>query len=163
MGRIGIDAHVLDGKYQGTSDAPKGSAWDGKLSSGLAVDLPDGAEIESVAPGRPNPSFDPFVLAVLRQVGAALEIPFELLIKHFTSSYTAARAALLDFGLFVRRVRAWTEAQLCQPVYEEWLRIEVASGHIAAPGFFSSDVLRHDSSAYSRLQMTSIWTLLSQK
>lgn len=134
---------AIEGKYQGTSDAPRGSAWDGKLTSGLAVDLPDGAEIESVAPGRPNPSFDPFVLAVLRQVGAALEIPFELLIKHFTSSYTAARAALLDFGLFVRRVRAWTEAQLCQPVYEEWLRIEVASGRIAAPGFFSSDVLRH--------------------
>lgn len=134
---------AVDGMYPGTSDAPKGSAWDGRLTSGLAVDLPDGAEIESVAPGRPNPSFDPFVLAVLRQVGAALEIPFELLIKHFTSSYTAARAALLDFGLFVRRVRAWTEAQFCQPVYEEWLRIEVATGRIAAPGFFANPLVRH--------------------
>lgn len=134
---------AVSGDYQGTSDAAKGSAWDGKLTSGLAVDLPDGAEIDSVAPGRPNENFDPFVQAIMRQIGAALEIPFELLIKHFTSSFTAARAALLDFGLFVRRVRARTEAQLCQPVYEEWLRIEIASGHIAAPGFFGDLAVRH--------------------
>lgn len=134
---------AVTGNYAGTSDAPRGSAWDGKLTSGLAVDLPAGADVESVAPGRPNPNFDPFVQAVLRQIGTALEMPFELLIKHFTSSFTASRAALLDFGLFVRRVRGWMEAQFCQPVYEEWLRIEIASGWIAAPGFFADQKIRH--------------------
>lgn len=130
------------GQYQ-SSDSAKGSSWDGKLSSGLAVDLPPGAEIDSVAPGRPNQAFDPFVQAVLRQIGVALELPFEILIKHFTSSYTAARAALLDLGLFVRRVRALLESTICQPTYEEWLRIEVATGRIAAAGFFSDPLVRH--------------------
>lgn len=133
---------AVSGTYQ-KSDTPAGTGWDGKLTSGLAVDLPDGTDITSVAPGRPNEKFDPFVQAILRQVGAAIEIPFELLIKHFTSSYTAARAALLDFGLFVRTGRARLESQFCQPVYAEWLRIEVANGRIAAPGFFASAMARH--------------------
>jgi lambda family phage portal protein len=125
-----------------TSDARSGDAWDGKLSSGLAVDLPKGATVEFADPSRPNTAFDPFVQAVLRQIGTCLEIPFEILIKHFTSSFTAARAALLDFWLVVRRRREWMAATFCQPVYEEWLRIEVATGRTAAPGFFSEPLIR---------------------
>jgi hypothetical protein len=32
------------------------------------------------------------VLAVLRQIGVALGLPFEVLVKHFKASYSAARA-----------------------------------------------------------------------
>ena len=121
---------------------PRGSqAWNGELSSGLVIDIPQG-DVKFADPTRPNVSFDPFVQAVLRQIGAALEIPFELLIKHFTSSYTAARAALLDFWLFVRRRREWLAATFCQPIYQEWLRCEIASGD-AAPGFFANPLTRH--------------------
>lgn len=141
----GIDPldSAISGRYGGASDSSAAGGWDGTLTSGLAVDLPPGAKVTSANPGRPNEAFDPFVQAMLRQIGSALEIPFELLVKHFTSSYTAARAALLDFWLFVRSSRDWFEATFCQPVYEEWLRIEVASGNIAAPGFFASAMYRH--------------------
>lgn len=127
----------------GTTSEATGKPWDGTLSSGLAVDITPGSSIKSIDPGRPNVNFDPFVQAILRQIGVALELPFEILIKHFTSSFTAARAALLDLWLFVRKSRDLVEAQLCQPVYEEWLRLEVATGRIAAPGFFSDALARH--------------------
>ncbi len=141
----GIDPlnSAVSGRYGGASDSPVAGGWDGTLTSGLAVDLPPGAKVTSANPGRPNEAFDPFVQAMLRQIGSALEIPFELLVKHFTSSYTAARAALLDFWLFVRSSRDWFEATFCQPVYEEWLSLEVVHGNIAAPGFFTSAVHRH--------------------
>ena len=113
-----------------------------ELSSGLMVDLPDGSDVKFADPSRPNQAFDQFVLAVMRQIGVALEIPFELLVKHFTSSFTAARAALLDFWLFVRHRREWMAATFCQPVYEEWLRLEVASGRIGAPGYLQSSLAR---------------------
>ncbi len=93
-------------------------------------------------PGRPNQAFDPFVQAILRQIGVALELPFEVLIKHFTSSYTAARGALLDAWRYFSRRRDWLADNFCQPVFEAWLADEVARGKIAAPGFFSDYTLR---------------------
>jgi hypothetical protein len=52
------------------------------------------ARIDTANPGRPNAQFDPFVTAIVRQIGVALELPYEILIKHFTSTYSAARAAI---------------------------------------------------------------------
>jgi lambda family phage portal protein len=127
----------------GTAGEATGQSWDGTLTNGLAVDIAPGSSIKSIDPGRPNVNFDPFVQAILRQIGVALELPFEVLVKHFTSSFTAARAALLDLWLFVRKSRDLLEAQFCQPIYDEWLRLEVATGRIAAPGFFSDDLVRH--------------------
>jgi len=131
---------AVTGEHQ-THDTRVGESWDGKLGSGLMVEVPKGSDVKFADPTRPNAAFDPFVLAVLRQVGVALELPFEILVKHFTSSFTAARAALLDLWLMVRRRRDWTATTFCQPVYEEWLRIEVSTGRIAAPGFFADPLV----------------------
>ena len=81
-----------------------------------------------VNPGRPNPNFDPFVIAVLKQIGAALEIPYEILIMAFSSNYSASRAAILEFFKVVKMYRAWFVADFCQPIYEEWLSEAVAKG-----------------------------------
>lgn len=113
-----------------------------KLASGAIVSLSKGEKIEIANPGRPNTAFDPFVMAVLRQIGASLEIPFELLIKHFTSSYSAARAALLEAWKFFSTQRRWLAENFCQIVYEAWLTEAVAKGRISAPGFFDDPVIR---------------------
>ncbi|MDP2688980.1 MAG: phage portal protein, partial [Deltaproteobacteria bacterium] len=55
---------------------------DYKLAPGAMIGLAPGESVKSVDPGRPNAAFDPFVMAILRQIGVALEIPFELLVKH---------------------------------------------------------------------------------
>jgi capsid protein len=89
-------------------------------------------------PGCPNDKFDPFVMAVLRQIGVSLELPFEVLIKHFESSYSAARAALLDAWKFFKCRREFIATHLCQPIYENWLAYEIANGAISAPGYFAS-------------------------
>lgn len=107
-----------------------------KLASGLIVGLNPMESIETANPGRPNTAFDPFIQAILRQIGVALELPFEVLIKHFTSSYTAARAALLDAWSFFRGRREWLAEGFCQPIFEIWMYEAVASGRISAPGFF---------------------------
>lgn len=122
------------------------SGWNGSLSSGLVVDLAEGESIETANPVRPNTAFDPFVQAVLRQIGAGLELPFEVLIKHFDSSYSAARAAILEAWRFYRGRRVWLAAKFCQPVYELFLEEAISAGRISAPGFF--DDLRYRA-AYS--------------
>ncbi|MCE2830760.1 MAG: phage portal protein, partial [Oxalobacteraceae bacterium] len=90
----------------------------------------------------PNPNFDPFVSAVMRQIGIGMNIPYEVLSKHFQSSYSAARAALLDAWRTFRVRREWLAVKLCQPVYEEWLADAVATGLVAAPGFFADPMIR---------------------
>lgn len=124
------------------SDKPE-SNWDGKLSSGLVADLRPGEDIVSANPGRPNAAFDPFCTAVLRQIGVALELPYEVLIKHFTSSYSAARAALLEAWAMFRCRRDWLASYLCQPIYETWMEEAIARGRIEAPGFFDDPILRY--------------------
>ena len=112
-------------------------SWDGSLNSGKAINLLPGESIESPSMGRPNPNFDPFVTAVLKQVGIGLNIPYEVLTKHFSSSYSAARAALLDAWRTFKIRREWLSMRFCQPIYEEWLAEAVSLGRIDAPGFFA--------------------------
>jgi lambda family phage portal protein len=115
---------------------------DYKMAAGAILDLKPGEEISTANPGRPNDSFDPFVLAILRQVGVSLELPYEILIKHFTASYSAARAALLEAWKYYRRERHWLASKFCQPVYEAVITEAVARGRITLPGFLANADLR---------------------
>lgn len=112
---------------------------DYKLGNGAIVGLAEGEDISIANPGRPNAQFDPFVQAVLRQIGVALELPFEVLIKHFTASYSAARAALIEAWRFFMARREWLAQNFCQLVYEAWLTEAVSLGRINAPGFIGGD------------------------
>ena len=126
----------------GSGDAPKGEGWDGSLTSGLVVDLDADKEIASFQSGRPNPEHEPFVSSIVTQIGVRLGLPKEVLMLFFSSSYTAARGALLQGWKFFRARRDWCADDFCQPVREEWLAWKVASGAIDAPGFFANPGLR---------------------
>ena len=113
-----------------------------RMGSGAIVDLAPGEDISTANPGRPNPAFDPFVASMLRQIGAALELPYEVLTKHFASSYSASRAALLEAWRFYRGRREWLAQMFCEPIYEAWLDEAVARGRIDAPGYFDDPAMR---------------------
>jgi len=116
---------------------------DYKLGNGAIVGLARGETVSTANPGRPNQAFDPFVKAILQQIGVALEIPYEVLIHHFSASYSASRAALLESWRFFRNRRAWLARSFCQLVYENWLTEAVALGLIDAPGYFRNYRIRH--------------------
>lgn len=113
-----------------------------ELGPGLVMDLAPGEKANAVMPGRPNSNFDGFVKAICWQIGTALELPPELLMKTFTASYSASRAALLEAWKAFSEWRDWMTEKFCQPVYEEWMSEAVARGRIHAPGFFADPLLR---------------------
>ena len=113
-----------------------------ELAPGLIMDLNEGEKAHDVNPGRPNTAFDGFVVAICRQIGAALEIPYELLVKNFNASYSASRGALLEAWKMFKMYRTWLANDFCQPIYEEWFAEAVAKGRIPAPGFFSDPIRR---------------------
>jgi lambda family phage portal protein len=128
---------------------PQAAAADPTIAMGPAavVGLAHGEDAKFADPNRPNTAFGPFVEQILAQVGMALSIPVELLLKRFNASYSASRAALLDAWMYFRTQRAWLARSFCQPVYETWLAEAVATNRVQAPGFFTDPRLRW---AYTR-------------
>lgn len=120
-------------------DAP---GADYALGAGAIVGLADGEDITTANPGRPNPNYDPFVASIVKQIGAALQVPYELLTKHFSSSYSASRAALLEAWKAFRTRRQWFASNFCQPIYEEFLYEAILTGRIQAPGFLEDEAIR---------------------
>lgn len=113
-----------------------------KMGSGAILDLNQNEAIEIANPMRPNTAFDAFVLAISRQIGAALELPFEIVVKHFTASYSASRGAMLEAWRFYMSRRKWLADNLCRPVYELLLTEAVAMGRLFAPGFLDDPLIR---------------------
>lgn len=113
-----------------------------ELGPGMVNMLNPGEKIEIADAKRPSSNFDAFVTSLAKYVGAALEIPVELLMKNFNSSYSASRAALLEAWKAFRMKRSWLAADFCQPVYEIFLTEAVASGRLNAPGFFLDPLIR---------------------
>lgn len=131
----------IPGLVNGTQVTPKGTGLT-QLEPGMIAELAKGESITSVDPNRPNTAFDPFVQALLRQVGMALEQPYETLLKHYTTSFTAARAAMLDLWKFVKVRRSFAVSHFCNPV-REWVLTEcIIDGLIEAPGFFDDPFAR---------------------
>lgn len=134
-----LDGGAATDSVPGSSPA---QAPDVAMGPGAVVELNPGEDATLANPNRPNPNFDAFVTSVMRQIGMALGIPSELLLKQFNASYSASKAALLDAWVYFRSVRTWLARSFCQPVYETWLAEAVAAGRISAPGFFTNPLMR---------------------
>lgn len=118
------------------------SQFQAELGPGAVVGLNPNEKIETANPMRPNVGFTAFVDAVARETGAALGIPYEVLLQAFTASYSASRAALLDFW---KTAKAWRESlvvNFLNHVYLEFAWEAVLKGRLAAPGFTDDPSLR---------------------
>lgn len=126
-----------------------------ELGNGAILELSPGERANSINPSRPNAQFQPFMVAILQQIGTSLGVPYELLVLHFTSSYSASRAALLEAWKMFRKRREWLARNFCQVVYEEWLREAVYIKRLEITDYYSDFLIQK---AYSN----AIWNGPSQ-
>lgn len=113
-----------------------------EMGPGTINMLEPGEDVSFGAPTHPQTGFDAFVRAMCEQVGAALEIPCDLLLKAFNASYSASRGALLEAWKAFRMRRTWLTNDFCRPAYELFMTEAVALGRINAPGFFTDPLMR---------------------
>jgi lambda family phage portal protein len=114
-----------------------------QLGPGIVNFMRPGHEVQFSNPTQPQANFDEFSIACAKFVGAALGIPYEVLLKQYNASYSASRAALLDFWKRVRKYRAQMVAQFCQPIYEEWLSDAIGLSQIDGfKGDFNDPLVR---------------------
>lgn len=114
---------------------PEDDGGNVSMGSGAVVDLEPGAKPHIANPTRPNDKYDPFFLSIVKQIGAAVEIPLDELLLAYNSSYSAARAAMLQaWRMYVMRRWQLTQ-QLCMPVRLLWFDEAVARGRIPVTGY----------------------------
>jgi lambda family phage portal protein len=90
---------------------------------------------------RPGNSFPVFVETLLRAMGAACGLPYEVVAKDFSkTNYSSARAAMLEAWRLIQLYQVWLVNHFNQPVWEmvfeeAWLKgyIKLPSG---APDFY---------------------------
>lgn len=144
----GLYAVFIKSETGETTDSPVpedqkvGIDQDLELTPGMIASLLPGESIETSDPGRPNTAYEAFVMSIIKQIGAAVDIPLELLVKHFSSSYSASRAALLEAWKGFKISRTRFSRNFCQPIYEEFLYEAVLMGRIIAPGFLENEAIR---------------------
>jgi len=123
-------------------EAPDEDEGDINLMTGGVTRLYDGEDIVIANPTRPNPAYDPFTTSILRQVAIGLNMPYEILIKHFQSSYTSARASFLEAWRIYKYDRAKIAKSFCQPFYESVIEEAILLGRLEAPRFFEDPFVR---------------------
>lgn len=122
----------------GSEEASRQGDDEVALGSGSMFALNPGERIEVVKGERANAQFGAFIDSFISSAGSGLSIPHEVLSQKFQSSYSAARASLLQAWSFFRVRRSWFIDSFCRPFYHEFLDEAIMKGYIKAPGYFQS-------------------------
>lgn len=92
------------------------------LEPGLINYLNANEDVTFADPKRPGSNFAPFVEQQLRACAAALNMPFEVVVRDFSrSNYSSVRAALQEARRFFKERQKFIERELCQPVWEMFI------------------------------------------
>ncbi len=113
-----------------------------EIGYGTVNFLKVGESIEAVESKHPSANFDGFVSAVSNQIGAALEISPEVLLKKFSNNFSASKGALNETWKAFKMRRKWFVNDFCQAVYELWFSEAVSTGRITAPGYFNNPLIK---------------------
>jgi len=133
---------ALDDELDIATNASTEDDLDYTLAPGAVYRLEDDESIDLANPTRPNTAYEQFITAQLREIGMALQIPYEILSKQFQSSYSASRAARIEAWKYFMKERQRFSRRFCQVIYEEWLTEEILNMRIPAFGYFDNYDIR---------------------
>ena len=86
---------------------------------GMIEYLRPGEDVVVADPKRPNPNLDKFIEQIVREIGASLGLPYELVMKDFSkTNYSSARAAINEAIKLFKYWQVWLIDYFCQPVLE---------------------------------------------
>lgn len=113
-----------------------------EMGPGIINHLAPGESVNFGNPNIPTTGFESFTKMMCKIAGSSMELPYDVMIKEFDSSYSASKGALEEAWQTFKMRRSWFVGDFCQPVYECWLAEAVALGRIKAPGFFNDPLIR---------------------
>ena len=94
----------------------------------------EGEKPQVLESSRPSQNFVNFADLTLRQIGASLGIPYEVLTKDFSkTNYSSARAAMLEAERVYKVYRLLFEREYCQPIFEMVIEEAFLNGLLELP------------------------------
>jgi lambda family phage portal protein len=125
-----------------TKATPDG--WDGEVdndgnlamdaSPGTIEELPPGVDFKAWDTNHPNSGYGDFVKSCLRGVATSLGISYNSLASDLEGvNYSSIRAGLLEEREVWRAIQRFMIEHFCEPVFEEWLTLELLSGRLGLP------------------------------
>lgn len=128
---------------EGTADASAENEDDEiKIGAGTVNFLKEGEGVHTVESAHPSGDYGTFISSMATQIGAALEIAPEVLLKKFGNNFSASKGALNETWKAFRMRRKWFVDDFCQEVYELWFNEAVSKGRISAPGYFNNILIK---------------------
>lgn len=109
----------------GIVDNPEPGQW---------VELPQGVEPVPWTPNYPDAQFGPFIQEGLRGVAAALGVSYATLSNDLSqNSFSSSRVGLNEEREQWKMLQTWFIENFCQPEFEAWLYMALATRQIALP------------------------------
>ena len=115
----------------GMADGIVGGLPQIKVEAGEMFELPPGYKLNSWNPDYPHANFESFLKACLRGLAAGLDVSAHNLTGDMNEvNYSSARIAELGERDTWKTLQDWLITSFVQPVYEEWLAVNLLSGNI---------------------------------
>ena len=118
----------------GMADSISGGLPQIKVEAGEMFELPPGYKLNSWNPDYPHANFESFLKACLRGLAAGLDVAAHNLTGDMTEvNYSSARIAELSERETWMILQDWLITSFVQPLYEDWLALNMLSGTITFP------------------------------
>jgi lambda family phage portal protein len=119
------------GPGAGMADGMSGGLPQFKVEAGEMFELPPGYKLSSWNPDYPHANFESFLKACLRGLAAGMDVAAHNLTGDMTEvNYSSARIAELNEREMWMVLQDWLITSFVQPLYEEWLAINLLTGKI---------------------------------
>ncbi len=113
-----------------------------RMGAGAVQFLKPGEQAQIATP-QSNSTYEAWVTAHMKFLGMSQEIPYEVLMDAFQSSYSASRAARLTWRKNCEVKRWQFVYQFLQPVAQEFIWVEQALGRLDLPGYYADPRIKN--------------------
>lgn len=115
------------------------------LGTGNIVELNPGEKIQTVEASVQGQSFEAFQKSVLSQIGAAVGVPYEIMLDSFNSSFSASKGTISAAYKGFKIMSEELGAQLVAPMWEMIIDHGIRNGDIEAPGYLEATEIQRRS------------------
>jgi lambda family phage portal protein len=112
------------------------------LGSGNTASIFDDEDIKQIESQHPSPLFAPFDEAQTKRFCASTGLPYELVLRSFTASFSASKGAVNEGWKVIRLERSTDVGAFCAPSYRMLVSELAALGLVDMPGFFTDPLRR---------------------
>lgn len=124
-----------------------------ETTSGMSYNMPNGATLKSFQ-SRAEEDYPAFKKAIFEEVSAGSNLPPEVAMQMYNSNYSASRAAINSFGYIVFVDRNKFSNDFYVPFYKLWLKFQILSKKISAPGYLENINNPMVTESYSQCRFT---------